>query len=65
MITVCEHCGETVIIEKINCGVFRHGVYKNTGKQISPHMGQKKCDKLIKDNLIYGCGKEFKIPKKT
>jgi len=52
-----------VIIEKINCGIFRHDIYKNTGKQINPHMDQKRCDKLVKDKMIYGCGQEFKIPK--
>ena len=34
-----------------------------TGKQINPHTNKQKCDKLIKENLIYGCVKPFKITK--
>ena len=25
-ILLCPHCQEYIIIEKINCGIFRHGV---------------------------------------
>ncbi|NDB60961.1 hypothetical protein EB001_21325 [bacterium] len=64
-IFVCPHCNEPVMIQKINCGIFRHAVLKSTGKQISPHTGEKKCEKLIKDKAIYGCGKPFRIIKKA
>ena len=59
----CPHCNESIIIMKINCGIFRHGIMKKTGKQINPHTNKQKCEQLIKDNLIYGCGKPFKITK--
>jgi hypothetical protein len=36
MIT-CPHCGDSVLIEQINCRIFRHAVYKNTGEQMDPH----------------------------
>jgi hypothetical protein len=61
MIITCPHCDETVIIEKLNCGIFIHGVIKKTGKQIPPHLSKTKCMKLIDKNLIYGCGKQFHI----
>ena len=48
MIIICPHCNENIIIEKINCGIFRHGVYIKTGKQINPHLAQIECEKLIK-----------------
>ena len=54
----CPHCGGKVIIEQINCGIFRHGVYKN-GAQVNPHMSKEECDRIKSD--IYGCGKPFKI----
>jgi hypothetical protein len=25
-VVICPHCNEPVIIEKINCAIFRHGV---------------------------------------
>jgi hypothetical protein len=60
-ILICPHCNEYVIIEKINCGIFRHGIFKNNGNQIDPHSPKDDCDKYIKNDLIYGCGKPFKI----
>lgn len=62
MITIiCPNCNELVLIEKINCGIFRHGVYKKTGKQINQHLQKDTCEKLITKDLIYGCGKPFRI----
>lgn len=57
----CPHCKDLIIIEKLNCGIFRHGQYKNTGKQVGPHSSKEKCEALIKNNAIYGCGKPFQI----
>ena len=57
---ICPHCKEFVIIEQINCGIFRHGVFK-TGEQIHPHLSQEKWEELIKGDLIYGCGKPFRV----
>ena len=62
-IIICPHCNNYIIIEKINCGIFRHGIYKNNGKQIKPHSSKEICDELVKNNLIYGCGKPFQIIK--
>jgi hypothetical protein len=58
----CPHCGCMVVINEkdINCGIFRHGVYKHNNKRIPPHTKKEKCDKLIKENKIYGCSKPFK-----
>ena len=64
LIITCPNCNEFIIIEKLNCCIFRHAVYKKTNKQIGPHTSQDKCEQLIKDNLIFGCGKPFKIIKK-
>jgi hypothetical protein len=60
-IVICPNCNEPVIIEKLNCGIFRHGIVKRTGQNINPHASKKTCEKLINKNLIYGCGKPFKI----
>jgi hypothetical protein len=61
LIVTCPHCNEFILIEKLNCKIFRHGILKETGIQINPHASKEDCDNYIKDNLIYGCGKPFLI----
>ena len=61
IIIKCPNCNEMVIIEKIKCGIFRHAVIKKTGKQMNPHCKKEKCEKLIQEGAIYGCGKPFQI----
>lgn len=57
----CPHCNEYVIIEEINCAIFRHGILKKNMNQINQHLSKLECDKLKEKDLIYGCGKPFKI----
>jgi hypothetical protein len=57
----CPHCNELVIIEKINCAIFRHGIMKKNLKQIDPHSLKELCEYFVKNDLIYGCGKPFRI----
>ena len=57
----CPHCDDFIIIEKLNCGIFRHGTYKIDGKQVEPHLCKTSCDELIQSGKIYGCGKPFQI----
>ena len=61
----CPHCKEYVIIEQINCAIFRHGVFKSNMNQINPHLPKSACDDLVIKGLIYGCGKPFKIIKEN
>ena len=61
----CPHCGQYAIIEQVNCAIFRHGVFKSNMSQINPHLSKLNCDKLIENNLIYGCGKPFRIIKEN
>jgi len=60
-IVICPHCKDPIIIVELNCCIFRHGVVKSTGEQMDPHLDQAKCDQLVAKNLIYGCGKPFRI----
>ena len=64
-IVICPHCKDPIIIQKINCGIFRHGVFKQTGKQMKPHLDQSACEQLFNNHIIYGCGKPFKIVQKN
>ena len=59
----CPHCNDMMelIKEQINCAIYRHGVYKDTGQQIDPHASKEVCDDLVKKGLIWGCGKPFKL----
>ena len=61
----CPHCFQTIIIMKneINCAIFRHGVLKSNGVQMPPHLEKRICDELVRQNLIYGCGKPFQLVK--
>lgn len=60
-IVKCPHCNEFIIIEKLNCGIFRHGIIKSTLKQMESHLPKDKCDQLKERNMIFGCGKPFQI----
>ena len=63
IIVVCPHCKEPILIEKLNCCVFRHGMLKHNNTQIHPHASKVLCDFYITNKLIYGCGKPFQIIK--
>ena len=61
IVVECPHCKIPVIIDKLNCAIFRHAVYKKNNKFINPHTGLKTMNSLMKKNLLYGCGNPFKI----
>jgi hypothetical protein len=58
----CPHCQDyfEVLIQEINCSIFRHARFKN-GNEVNPHSKKEKLDEWIKRDLIYGCGKPFRI----
>lgn len=61
----CPHCNHmtTINIKEINCGIFRHAVFKNNMKPINPHESEANCNRLVRDNIVFGCAKPFKIIK--
>jgi len=61
IIVECPHCKIPVLIEKLNCRIFRHGTMKSNGQQIDPHSIKELCDFYIEKDMIYGCGKPFQI----
>lgn len=63
IVVICPHCKECVLIEQLNCCIFRHAIMKNTKIQIDPHTPKGICDNLAEKQLIFGCGKPFKIIK--
>jgi hypothetical protein len=60
-----EDCQGTVTVSpnQVNCGVFRHGVYKTTGRPIGAHLSQAKCLELVHQSKVYGCARPFRIKK--
>ena len=57
----CPHCADMIEILQINCGVFRHGVFKKNQQQINAHAPEEFCKNVFENELIYGCGKPFKV----
>jgi len=57
----CPHCNLFIIIQEINCAIFRHGIFKKNNIQINPHSTKEECDEYIKNDLIIGCGKPFQL----
>ena len=61
LLVTCPHCTQMIEIVEVNCAIFRCGIEKATGQQISPHLQKEECDRLVIQELIYGCGKPFRI----
>lgn len=63
----CPHCNLKILIyyNELNCCIFRHGIEKSTNNQINPHLCKEQCDYLKTNDLIFGCGKPFRIIKKN
>jgi len=56
----CPHCGICIEIAEINCGIFRCGIHKATGEQVSPHLSKEGCDTLKNTDKIWGCSRAFR-----
>ena len=58
---MCPHCECQVFIESINCGIFRHAVYRSTNQPVPPHSSKRVCEQLVADNKVIGCAKPFRV----
>ena len=61
LVVKCPHCGDFVVINELNCRIFRHGTHIHSGIQINPHLSKMACDALFNSKTIYGCGKPFYV----
>jgi hypothetical protein len=59
----CPHCHDFILIEEINCAIFRHAIFKNTGSPIPPHSTKQECEEWIRQDKVYGCAKPFRLTK--
>lgn len=59
----CPHCNLLVQVKEkdLRCKIFRHAVYKANNKPIKPHAPQADCERLLAQNLVYGCAKPFRL----
>ena len=59
----CPNCKSEIIVHKteLNCHIFRHGVLKDTYKQVDPHLCKEECDRLVKEDKVFGCCKPFEV----
>ena len=61
IIVNCPNCNNPVLIEQLNCRIFRHGILKSNNNQLNPHASKEECEYYINNNLIHGCGKPFRV----
>jgi len=64
----CPYCKTKIILEKINCGIFRCGIYQlKNGKfrQLPKHGSKNRIDTIKNKYKVYGCGNPVKYHKKT
>lgn len=61
IVVKCPHCKIPVLIEKLNCCIFRHASFKTSGKQIEPHADKILCDYYIQNDLVFGCCNPFQV----
>lgn len=61
----CPHCNGLIEIYEveINCAIFRHGIFKDSGNQLNPHASKEECESAFTNALIIGCGKPFRLVK--
>ena len=57
----CPYCKNLIILNKIVSSYMRHGILKHEKKLIHPGMSDGMAMNLARLNLIYGCGKKYKI----
>ena len=57
----CPHCGATIEVVSIACGIFRCGEMKSGKGQIPPHADKATCDRLVKEGKVWGCARPFRF----
>lgn len=60
-VVTCPHCQGAVVIEAVNCAIFRHGVFRRSGHQVPPHAPKADCDAWVARGEILGCGRPFRV----
>jgi len=59
----CPHCDGIAEIESVNCAIFRHATFKGTNQPIPPHSPLHDCERFLRESMVYGCTKPFRLVK--
>ncbi len=59
----CPNCNVMCQVPQceIRCTIFRHANFKKDMSFVPPHASKEECDRWIKDDIVWGCGKPFKF----
>lgn len=59
----CPHCGDTMFLyrKEIKCGKIRHGTILSKNRQLHFNTSDEKCVQLLRDRLVIGCTKPFRV----
>ena len=59
IVVACPACNDTLLIEQLNCGIFRHGVNSATMRPIDPHSSKEQVVQMMREGKLIGCGAAF------
>jgi hypothetical protein len=62
----CPWCKELVVVrpQDVACRTFRHAEFKGKAGRfrfVNPHAPQAECERWVREDLIVGCGKPFRL----
>jgi len=57
----CPACKEPVLIDQVNCGIFRHAFYTDTLKTVDPHASKRHIMETMACGRLGGCGAPFEV----
>jgi len=62
----CPWCKEVVVVrpQDVACKIFRHAEFKGTAGRfrfVNPHAPLAECERWVREDLIVGCGKPFRL----
>ena len=65
LFVICPHCSGMVEVLEINCAIFRHGVFADTGQQVPPHCTQEEHLQWVRSGRLIGCGFPFRVRRES
>jgi hypothetical protein len=63
MFVRCPYCHIDIEILEVNCGIFRCGIFKDTGEQLPSHLSEEGCE--LAKPFVWGCTRPFMLMQGT
>lgn len=60
-IVTCPHCSTPVVIEQVNCAIFRHAAWRTTLEPVPPHATKTELETWASEGKIHGCARPFRL----